>query len=127
MLHKFGAKFEFCQLIGIHLKPRGRKSWQQCTLASQLKEFYIIDKNIIGWDTFVQGTISQQFRDIVWVQLLLSHIVVTADEWKKKLISSLMNLVHTQWLYHIAMLHERVEEDKTRLDQERLLERIETH
>ena len=68
------------------------------------------DQDTIGWDNFTEGKISNEFRLIQHEYLVSIDSRKTALHWTAQLISKLLLLVHTQWVYRNAIVHKRTKD-----------------
>ena len=65
------------------------------------------NQDIIGWDNFLEGRIATGFRifQLAHYREIASRRVV--DVWAAGLVERLVLLVHSQWIYRNAVVHER--------------------
>ena len=68
------------------------------------------EQDMIGWDNFTEGKISKEFRRIQHEYLVSIDSRKTALHWTAQLISKLLLLVHTQWVYRNAIVHKRTKD-----------------
>ena len=66
-----------------------------------------IEQDTIGWDNFTEGKISSVFRELQHKYLVSIDSRKTALQWTSQLISKLLLLLHTQWIYRNAVVHKR--------------------
>ena len=68
------------------------------------------EQDSIGWDNFTEGKISNEFRLIQHEYFVSIDSRKTALHWTAQLISKLLLLVHTQWIYRNAVVHKRTKD-----------------
>ena len=73
----------------------------------------------------MEEEVSKEFCNAVHLQIMMRESYLTAEDWTKKFISCLLQITHGQWMYRNAVVHERMSDDLTRIEQEDILTRIE--
>ena len=68
------------------------------------------EQDTIGWDNFTEGKISKEFRRIQHEYFVSIDSRKTALHWTAQLISKLLLLVHTQWVYRNTIVHKRTKD-----------------
>ena len=68
------------------------------------------EQDSIGWDNFTEGKISNEFRLIQHEYFVSIGSRKTALHWTAQLISKLLLLIHTQWIYRNAVVHKRTKD-----------------
>ena len=66
-----------------------------------------MEQDTIGWDNFTEGKISCVFRKLQHEYLVSIDSRKTALQWTSQLISKLLLLVHSQWIYRNSVVHKR--------------------
>jgi hypothetical protein len=66
-----------------------------------------ISQNIIKWDHHVMGMVSKQIAKIQSAYLLCSNSSQPASSWIAGLITQLLQVTHTQWIYRCLLVHDR--------------------
>jgi hypothetical protein len=61
----------------------------------------------IGWRNFTEGYISSHFYNNQRFHLLMSINFLNGSDWTKQFISKLLQITHSQWIYHNTSLHDR--------------------
>jgi hypothetical protein len=61
----------------------------------------------IGWRDFTEGYISTHFYDIQSFHLAMSSSYLNEEDLTKQFISKLLQITHSQWIYHNISLHNR--------------------
>jgi len=62
----------------------------------------------IGWRNFMEGCISTHFYCIQHYHLALSGSYLNGSDWTKSLISKLLHITHSQWIYRNFTLHDKL-------------------
>ena len=65
------------------------------------------EQDMIGWNNFTEGKISQEFRKVQHEYLDSIDSTKTALFWTSQLISKLLLLIHSQWIYRNNVVHKR--------------------
>ncbi len=61
----------------------------------------------IGWRNFTERYIFSHFYDIQQFHLSMSNNFLNGSDWTKQFISKLLQITHSQWIYHNISLHDR--------------------
>jgi mannose-6-phosphate isomerase class I len=61
----------------------------------------------IGWRRFTEGCISKEFHKRQTVFLQMTNNRLKGKDWTKQLISRLLQITHSQWIYRNITLHNR--------------------
>jgi hypothetical protein len=64
-------------------------------------------KDLIGSRDFTEGYISTQFYEILTFHLVMSSSLLNGKDWTKQFISKLLQITHSQWIYHNVLLQDR--------------------
>ena len=67
-----------------------------------------ISQDEIGWRNFMEGCISTHFYFIQHYHLALSGSYLNGSNWTKSLISKLVHITHSQWIYRKLTLHDKL-------------------
>jgi hypothetical protein len=62
----------------------------------------------IGWRNFMEGFISTHFYFIQHYHLALSGSYLNGSDWTKSLISKLLHITHSQWIFQNLTLHDKL-------------------
>ena len=62
-------------------------------------------QDTIGWKLFMEGNISTLFYQRQQFHLTMSSSYLNGTDWTKQLISRLLNITHSQWIYRNISLH----------------------
>jgi hypothetical protein len=63
------------------------------------------EQDLIGWDNFMEGKISNQFESLQHAHLLNAPTVMNVLDWTKQFISKLLHITHGQWIYRNISRH----------------------
>ena len=61
----------------------------------------------IGWRRFTEGCISKKIHDRQSFHLRMSNSKLNGSDWTKQLISQLLQITHSQWIYRNISLHDK--------------------
>ena len=75
------------------------------------------EQDKIGLDNFMEGKITSESRHIVKRQMIWEDGHYTAEDWTKHMISRVLDMTHGQWLYRNKVVHERMKDGITRIEQ----------
>ena len=64
-------------------------------------------QDIIGWKNFMEGRISRHFFDVQNEYLTLGNHRMDAEQWTKQLISKILHITHSQWIFRNFTLHDK--------------------
>jgi len=67
-----------------------------------------ISQDKIRWRNFMEGCISTHFYFIQHYHLALSGSYLNGSDWTKSLISKLLHITNSQWIYRNFTLHDRL-------------------
>ena len=62
----------------------------------------------IGWIEFLHGRVSKEFALIQNAHCAMSPCRMNGNDWMKKLVSQLLQIFHSQWMFRNFVLHDRV-------------------
>jgi hypothetical protein len=65
-----------------------------------------ISPYIIGWDHYKMGMVSKQIAKIQSAYLLHSNSLRPASSWIAGLITQLLQVMHSQWIYRCILVHD---------------------
>jgi hypothetical protein len=60
-----------------------------------------------GWQNFTEGYISWHFYNIQRFHLLMSNNILNSSDWTKQLITKILQITHSQWIYRNISLHDK--------------------
>jgi hypothetical protein len=67
---------------------------------------YAISQDVTGWDKFVMGMISNKLLAIQSTHLHTTGELYCATWWIAGLITQLLQVAHTQWIYRCVLVHD---------------------
>ena len=86
-------------------------------------------QDTIGWKLFMEGNISTLFYQRQQFHLTMSSSYLNGTDWTKQLISRLLNITHSQWIYRNISLHSnqggRLHKEKVEQTREEIEELLE--
>jgi hypothetical protein len=88
-----------------------------------LQEFAVL-QDVIGWDGFAMGMVSTKLLPIQSAYFYSSRSSSNAMQWIYGLITQLLKVTHTQWLYQCMLLHDRMAGTIISAHKEELLKNI---
>ncbi len=65
-----------------------------------------ISQDTIGWDHFVMGMVSRQFVKVQSAYLLHCNFSRPVSSWIVGLITQLLQVTHSLWIYRCALVHD---------------------
>ena len=74
---------------------------------------YAAAQDIIGWDNFVMGMVSHKLVAIQSAHFHTAGKSYRATRWIAGLITQVLQVVHTQWIYQCILVHDRTTGVKT--------------
>jgi hypothetical protein len=81
-------------------------------------------QDVIGWDHFVMGMVSAKLLPLQSNFLLQSKSSYNATRWISGLITQLLQVTHTQWIYRCILVHDRTTGTLISTHKEELLKEI---
>jgi hypothetical protein len=63
-------------------------------------------QDIIGWDNFVMRMVSSKLLPVQSAFLLQCKSFSNASQWILGLITQLLQVTHTQWIYRCVLVHD---------------------
>ncbi len=72
----------------------------------QIVREYVILHDVIGWDNFVMGMISSKLLPIQSAHYHINGESYHATRWITGLITQLLQVMHTQWIYRCVLVHD---------------------
>jgi hypothetical protein len=64
-------------------------------------------QDLIGWRDFTEEYISTHFYEIQSFHLAMLSSYLNGEDWTKQFISKLLQITHSQFIYHNISLHDR--------------------
>ena len=99
---------ELAYWIPKYILMRGDKPFASLGTMSPRMRALAISQDKIGWRNFMEGCISTHFYFIQHYHLALSGSYLNGSDWTKSLISKLLHITHSQWIYRNFTLHDKL-------------------
>jgi hypothetical protein len=97
-------------LLLLYLHGRGSTTCSQCFevlgLPNIIQEF-AASQDVIGWDGFIMGMVSSKLPPIQSAYLLQCNYSYLAERWISGVITQLLQVTHSQWIYRCVLVHDR--------------------
>jgi hypothetical protein len=93
-----------------YLQGRGTVTCIECSDDLNLPQIvreYAISQDVIGWDNFAMGMISSKLLPIQSAYNHSNGASSHAARWISGLITQLLQVTHTQWIYRCVLVHHR--------------------
>jgi hypothetical protein len=94
-----------------YLRGRGYITCLECLDNLKLPPIfrdYAVSQDVIGWDGFVAGMVSSKLLPLQSAILHSSRSSCNAMGWISGLITQLLQVTHTQWIYRCILVHDRM-------------------
>jgi hypothetical protein len=100
------------KLLLLHyLRGRGTTTCLKCldnlNLLHIFRDF-VVSQDVIGWDGFTTGMVSTKLLPILNAFSHSSKSSSNAMRWISGLITQLLQVIHTQWIYQCVLVHNRM-------------------
>jgi hypothetical protein len=98
------------ELLLAYLRGRGTNTCLECACNLDLPPMfreYASAQDIIGWDHFVMGMVSHKLLPIQSAHFHTAGKSYRATGWIAGLITQLLQVTHTQWIYRCMLVHDR--------------------
>ena len=99
---------ELAYWIPKYILMRGDKPFASLGTMSPRMRALAVSQDKIGWRNFMEGCISTHFYFIQHYHLSLSGSYLNGSDWTKTLITKLLHISHSQWIYRNFALHDRL-------------------
>jgi len=99
---------ELAYWIPKYILMRGDKPFASLGTMSPRMRALAISQDKIGWRNFMEGCISIHFYFIQHYHLALSGSYLNGSDWTKSLISKILHITHSQWIYRNFALHDKL-------------------
>jgi hypothetical protein len=116
------------QLLKEYMQGRGETTCLKCSIILNLSPIYqdfAASQDIIGWDEFVMGMVSHKLLPLQSAISLNSKFSSNAMRWISGLITHLLQVTHTQWIYQCVLVHDRTTGTLLSAHKEELLKEVE--
>jgi hypothetical protein len=81
--------------------------------------------NRLGWDSFVEGRIVNQWLSLVTPLLACTNPHLLENSWGCQFISRFHNVIHKQWVYQNLLIHYKGKDGLTLTDHHEILNCVE--
>jgi hypothetical protein len=81
------------------------KSYEGLDLLHIIQEF-TASQDIIGWDGFIMGMVLSKLLPIQSAYLLQCNSSYQAASWISGVITQLLQVTHSQWIYQCVLVHD---------------------
>jgi hypothetical protein len=99
---------ELAYWIPKYILMRGYKPFASLGTMSPKMRALTTSQDKTGWRNFMEGCISTHFYFIQHYHLALSGSCLNGSDWTKSLISKLLHITHSQWIYSNFTLHDKL-------------------
>jgi hypothetical protein len=93
-----------------YLCGRGSTTCSECSevlgLPNIIQEF-AASQDVIGWDGFIMGMVLSKLLPIQSAYLLQCNYSYQAERWISGVITQLLQVTHSQWIYRCVLVHDR--------------------
>ena len=86
---------------------RGDRPLSEMGFMSPQFKTLMASQDLIGWQEFTEGNISTHFYSIQSFHLAMSSNYLNGEDWTKQFISKLLQITHSQWIFHNFSLHDK--------------------
>ncbi len=86
---------------------RGDKPFSTLGYMSSNSKALAESQDRIGWKNFTEGYISTHFYKIQTFHLTMSSSFLNRTDWTKQLITKILQITHSQWIYQNILLHDK--------------------
>ena len=98
---------ELAYWIPKYIRMRGTTQFAAMGEMSATMRHIAESQDKIGWRRFTEGCISKEFHKRQTVFLQMTNNRLNGKDWTKQLISRLLQITHSQWIYRNITLHDR--------------------
>ena len=90
-----------------YILMRGTKNMAEMGHMSPQMRCPAKSQDVIGWKNFMEGRISRWFYHIQNEHLTLGDYNMDALQWTRQLISKVLHITHSQWIFRNFTLHDK--------------------
>jgi hypothetical protein len=105
-----GTHNDLMLLLLCYLQGQGTVTCVECSDDLNLPQIirdYVISQDVIGWDNFAMGMISSKLLPIQSAYNHIKGVSSHATRWISGLVTQLLQVTHTQWIYRCVLVHDR--------------------
>ncbi len=101
-LEQANADPDLVTMIKKYLLAQGSQSMESCITTGRQYILLAQTQDLLGWDCFIEGQIPSILIKTIKPQLHQYSPWKSIDKWGVKLVKSLINITHKQWIYRNA-------------------------
>ena len=127
-LEKHNTPPDLAHLLSDYLRGRGNTTCLECATNLNLPPIYVTFaklQDVIGWDGYIMGMVSQALLPLYSTISHTSNLAPSAARWITGLITQLLQVTHTQWIYRCVLVHDQATGTLISAHKEELLKEIE--
>jgi len=98
---------ELAYWIPKYLLMRGTRPWAEMGDMSVKMRELATSQDKVGWRRFTEGCITKKFQERQTFHLSMSNSKMNGTDWTKQMISKLLQITHSQWIYRNISLHDK--------------------
>ena len=98
---------ELAYYIPKYVLARGTIRFQDLGMMSPEVRLLAEEQDLIGWQNFIDGRISRKFGEVQSKYLAVTEGHLNGRDWVRGLLSCVLQLTHSQWLYRNMTLHDK--------------------
>jgi hypothetical protein len=118
-MHDVDTRDEIVECIITTLKARDPTVTFSSHAAHTIMEA-AAEQDMIGWQNFLEGKISKQWRELQEQHYNATFSIRSGDKWAKDMVTHLLEFTHDIWEYRNSVCHERAANGLKRKDAETL-------
>lgn len=107
-----------------YLLVRGHGSLQSILADQPALSQYAKDHDHLGWQSFMEGQISQSLLDLQAGYLYKSGSRLRIKSWSIQLIQHLLSITHRQWSYRNARMYIHKKEGRTSTEHSQIMDEV---
>ena len=97
---------QLARMIPSYILGQGKVKFQKLGSMSPQVLKLAKSQDVIGWKNFMEGRISKYFGKVQEEFLKSSDSLLNGQDWVKLLISKILRMTHSQWIYRNITLHD---------------------
>jgi hypothetical protein len=102
------TELELSYWIPKYILMRGNKPFAELGAMFPCVNASAKSQDIIGYPNFMEGYILTHFYTIESFHLAMSSSYLNGADWAKQLISKLLHVMHSQWIFRNISLHDKI-------------------
>ena len=124
MSHDNRTDPEILSWIPKYILMRGDKPLSTMGFMSPQFKALAASQDLIGWRDFTKGHISAHFFAIQLLHLAMSSSYLNGEDWTRQFITRLLQITHSQWIFQIISLHDKIHSYLRNKKAEEILQQI---